>query len=165
MDVPLLSNAELATEVQRLRTRVAELEIALATKMGETAPAPPALSYDMALALVQFDALIDTLPVGIGFLDPELRYVRVNPALARLNGRTPTEHLGHTLGDLFPKLAAQIEPTLRQILATGEAVRDLELRARIAPSMGLLHDWLMNAYPVRGPDNTVIGVGVAITDA
>ena len=164
MNVPLPSNAELATEVQRLRTRVAELESALATKMGETAPTLTALPDDTALALIQFDALIDTLPVGIGFLDPELRYVRVNPALATLNGLTPTEHLGHTLGALFPKLAAQIEPTLRRILATGEVVRDLELRARFAPGVGLPHDWLMNAYPVRGPDNTVIGIGVATTD-
>ena len=46
----------------------------------------------------QLAALLETLhahaPVGFGFVDRELRMVRLNAALAALNGATVEAHLG-----------------------------------------------------------------------
>lgn len=115
-----------------------------------------------AEALARLDALITSAPFGIGYLDRDLRYVLINPALATLNGRTPAEHLGRSLGEIIPQLAVQIEPTMRQVLATGAAVQDLELYGKAKD--GVLHTWLLSCFPVPEPTGEVAGVGVTVND-
>lgn len=117
-----------------------------------------------AESLARLDALIRSAPSGIGYLDRQLRYQLVNPALAAVNRRTPEEHLGRTPHDLLPGLAPRLEPIMRQVLATGEAARDLELRGAPCPVHGTAHDWLVSYFPVHGPAEAVIGVGVTVTD-
>ncbi len=52
----------------------------------------PEQRRDQMLALL--DVLIGQAPIGIAFLDRELRYVRINEVLAAANGRSVAEHLG-----------------------------------------------------------------------
>ena len=40
------------------------------------------------------DALFDQAPIGLGFWDRELRYVRLNAALAEMNGVPREAHIG-----------------------------------------------------------------------
>jgi PAS domain S-box-containing protein len=117
-----------------------------------------------AESLARLDALITSVPSGIGYLDDELRYQLVNPALARINGRTPAEHLGRTMAELLPGLAQRLEPLARQVLTTGEAVRDLELHGNPCPLDGMAHEWLISYFPVPSPTGAVAGVGVIVTD-
>ncbi len=115
-------------------------------------------------ALARLDALIRSVPSGIGYLDRELRYQLVNPALAAINHRTPEAHLGCTPQEVLPGLAPRLEPLMRQVLATGEAVRDLELRGQFCAVIGGPHDWLISYFPIREPDGAVSGVGISVTD-
>ncbi|NTU84478.1 MAG: PAS domain-containing protein, partial [Chloroflexales bacterium] len=108
--------------------------------------------------------LVASAPIGIGYLDHELRYQLINPALAALNGRPPAEHLGITLGEMLPGLAPRLEPMMRQVLATGVAARDLELRSRLCPWDRGVRDWLISYFPVPGSAGEVAGVGVTVTD-
>ncbi|NTU80412.1 MAG: PAS domain S-box protein [Chloroflexales bacterium] len=117
-----------------------------------------------AEAHARLDALISSMPSGVGYLDQELRYQLVNPALARINGRTPADHLGRTLPELLPGLARQLEPLVRQVFATGEPVPALELHGRPCPQDGVAHDWLISYFPVPGRAGAVAGVGVTVTD-
>ncbi len=57
------------------------------------------------------DAFIANIPTGLAFFDRELRYVRVNRALAAMNGVPAEAHVGKGLRDLFPAAgwAAQVE--------------------------------------------------------
>ena len=52
--------------------------------------------------------LLDNAPVGFGFFDRELRYLRVNPALAEINGLPIEAHLGRTLGEVLPRMPAEV---------------------------------------------------------
>jgi PAS domain S-box-containing protein len=117
-----------------------------------------------AEAHARLDALINNMPSGIGYLDRDLCYQLVNPALAAINGRTPAEHLGRTLADLLPSLAQRLEPILRQVLTTGDAIRDRELHGRAHPQDSVARDWLISYFPVPGPAGEVAGIGVSITD-
>ncbi|NTU78758.1 MAG: PAS domain S-box protein [Chloroflexales bacterium] len=118
-----------------------------------------------AEAFARLDALITSLPTGVGYLDPALRYQLVNPALAALNGRPSAEHVGRTMGEVIPALASRLEPLARQVLATGEAVRDLELQDQPpCPTNGAAQDWLISYFPVRDAAGAVTGVGVTVTD-
>ena len=51
------------------------------------------------------NSLLDNAPVGFGFFDQELRFLRLNPALAEINGLPIEAHLGRPLTEVLPDLA------------------------------------------------------------
>jgi len=72
------------------------------------------------------DALFDQSPLGIAIYDSDLRYVRVNETLARMNGISAEEHVGQTVGEnLSGEAADEASAIQRQVLATGTPVIDL----------------------------------------
>ena len=44
--------------------------------------------------------------VGFCILDTELRYVEINDHLAAINGIPAAEHIGETISDVLPEIAA-----------------------------------------------------------
>ncbi|MDC0720944.1 PAS domain-containing hybrid sensor histidine kinase/response regulator [Nannocystis bainbridge] len=66
----------------------------------------------------QLDALFEGASVGLALLDRELKYVRVNRALAELNGLSPESHLGRTPAEISPNLAGAM-PMMEEVLRTG----------------------------------------------
>ncbi|MEU1624312.1 SpoIIE family protein phosphatase [Streptomyces sp. NPDC020096] len=62
--------------------------------------------------------ILEGTAAGIGVLDTELRYVYVNPALARMNGVPAAEHTGRTIAEVLPALEAR-EDVLRRVLSDG----------------------------------------------
>jgi PAS domain-containing protein len=51
------------------------------------------------------DAMYGAAPVGLGFWDRDLRYVRVNEKLAEINERPAADHVGRTFAEVVPQLA------------------------------------------------------------
>jgi serine phosphatase RsbU (regulator of sigma subunit)/PAS domain-containing protein len=87
------------------------------------------------------DTLFRSVPVGLAFLDGELRPVRANDAL----------------GALIAPDDPQLEPLAREVLETGAPVldRDIEANGR---------HLLVSLTPVRAVDGTTPGVGVVAID-
>ena len=116
-------------------------------------------------SLAVVDAVFAAAPVGLAFMDTNFQYVRVNDALARINGLTAQEHLGRSLRDvLSDELAHTIEPYHRHVLETGEPILDLAVEGHTAASPDETRNWLVSYYPVRDATEQVIGVGVVISD-
>jgi PAS domain S-box-containing protein len=116
-------------------------------------------------SLAVVDAVFAAAPVGLAFMDTNFRYVRVNEALATINGMPAEGHYGRTLRDVLGKeLAKTIEPFHRHVLETGEALLDLPIDGETAALPGERRNWLVSYYPVRDAADAVIGVGVVITD-
>ena len=81
-----------------------------------------AVEHDLAVQ----DALFEQSPLGIAVLDQDLRYVRLNETLARMNGLPVADHLGRTTGEVLPEGSAdEVTAIQRQVLATGEPVVDV----------------------------------------
>ena len=81
-----------------------------------------AVEHSLALQ----EALFEQSPLGIAVLDRELRYLRVNETLARMNGVPVEDHIGRTTGETLPEGSAdEVTAIQRQVLATGEPVVDL----------------------------------------
>ena len=110
------------------------------------------------------DALYESAPVGLGFWDRELRYVRVNDALARINERSAEDHVGRTFHEVVPQLADELEAIARGVLETGEAVIGLEIAAGTPRSPEVVRYWSASYYPVNGPDGEPIGVGAVVEE-
>jgi PAS domain S-box-containing protein len=119
-------------------------------------------------ALQSSYALLDTLlisaPVGIGFWDRDLRFVRVNDALAEINNLPAAEHPGKRLADVKPELAARLEPLYQQVLETGEPVIHNESTDDEAVRIGDSRHWLSSYYPVRTEEGEITGLGAVIMD-
>ena len=122
------------------------------------------LTEALTRARARLDALLDASPVGLGFHDTGLRYIRVNHALADINGRPPPAHVGRTGREILGAGAADIvEPMLSEVLRTGRGVQVPALRVRLAATGA--ERWYSVAYaPVRDPGGRVSGVAVAVSD-
>jgi PAS domain-containing protein len=57
-----------------------------------------------AQRLPQLQAIYDGAPVGLCFLDRNLRYVSLNRRLADMNGAPVADHLGRTVQEMIPKM-------------------------------------------------------------
>jgi PAS domain S-box-containing protein len=122
-----IDHARAYADEQRARQ---EAEAALATK---------------AEALALLDTLFAAAPIGLAYVTPDMRFVRINAALAGLNGLPVADHLGRTLAEVLPDLTPALEPIYRSVLATGEPVVGQEISGetpaaprRAAPLAGQL---------------------------
>jgi PAS domain S-box-containing protein len=115
-------------------------------------------------ALLLLDILLMTAPVGMGFLDHDLRYVRVNEALAAMHGVEPADDIGRTPWDAVPELAPRLAPLMRRVLETGEALTNVEITGTVPGSTPETRNWLASYYPVRVGGGKVSHVGVVVVD-
>ncbi|WP_268873606.1 SpoIIE family protein phosphatase [Streptacidiphilus neutrinimicus] len=92
------------------------------------ADAAALLGLEQGLAVQE--ALFEQSPLGLAIFDRDLRYVRINETLARMNGLPVEAHLGRTAGEALPQLAAdEVMAVQRQVLATGEPVIDVTVNS------------------------------------
>nr|WP_256476094.1 PAS domain-containing protein [Siccirubricoccus soli] len=111
--------------------------------------------------LADLEMLYQAAPLGLAQLDRELRFVRINSALAEMNGLPPEAHLGRRLWDLLPGLRVAAEPVLRRVLEAGETLTGVEVQGETPRAPGVQRDWVEQFYPVRDPESgEVTGVGI-----
>ncbi len=103
------------------------------------------------------NTVLDQAPIGVALFDRELRYIRINEALARIDGVAIADHLGKTVGEVLPQLGSELVAALRGVLLTGEPV-SREIAGETPASPGELRHWSLYAYglSLRGE---IIGVG------
>jgi PAS domain S-box-containing protein len=112
--------------------------------------------------LAQLQAVYDGAPVGLAFLDRNLRYINLNRRLANMNGHPIEEHLGRTPAEMIPSLFPHVEPYIRRALA-GEAIPGVEVTK--PASCGSEEKTLLLSYePARDEAGEVVGVSVALVD-
>jgi len=101
-------------------------------------------------------------PVGFKLVDRDLRVININDILARINGRTIDDHLGHTVAELWPDLWTQFRGAYEGALR-GETVLNIEVAGPSAEQPGRTLYWLASYYPVR-IGGEIIGVGNVVVD-
>jgi PAS domain S-box-containing protein len=112
----------------------------------------------------ELQAIYETAPVGLCSIDRDLRYVRINSRLAEMNGLPVKDHIGKSIHEVIPDLAAKIEPALRRVLETGEPVIETELQGERPPQPGVIGTWLESWYPLRDADGKIIGLNKVVLD-
>jgi PAS domain S-box-containing protein len=108
------------------------------------------------------EALLQTLqaasPVGLGLLDRDLGFLRVNEVLADITGATGTESETN-FADLAPPAWQHVVDACRQTLATGEPVHGLTVTG--GPDQA--GTWLASCHPLPH-HGTPTCVGLVLTD-
>lgn len=111
------------------------------------------------------DGLFEQARVGLALHDTELRYIRVNAALAGINGVPAEAHVGRTPREVVPSLAASLVKRLHRVLVTGEPIIDLRISGRTPASPEQRH-WLASFHPVEraGKPLGVVTVVLEVTE-
>ncbi len=122
-----------------------------------------ALDGHPADRLAQLRAIYNATPVGLAFLDRELRYVSINERLAALNGHPVELHLGRTVAEIHPQAFPLWEPNLRRALS-GEAVLDVELTRPSPAGDGSILSTLASYQPAFDETGEVVGVSISVAD-
>ena len=101
--------------------------------------------------------------VGFCLLDRDLTYLAINHTLAAINGIPAARHLGRTVSEVFGGFAAKIEPELRQVLATGKPVVNLEVSG-LLPSRVEVGHWMAHYFPILDQTGRVKQVGALVAE-
>ena len=107
--------------------------------------------------------LYSTSPAGLSLHDSNLRYLRLNQALAEINGLSVEEHIGKTTREVIPDFADLIEPVLRQVIETGRPVCNVEMSGSTSANPNMISYWNASFYPVDLLDGNR-GVGSVVME-
>ncbi len=111
--------------------------------------------YDLA-------KIFSRIPVALGLLDKDLKYVYVNEQLARMNNKPVEEHPGKSIEEIIPHISERIRPLLQQVLKNNE-----EINTQIKTSSskdGRVGYYDITYYPYQDQDKKVCGVGVMVKE-
>ena len=113
------------------------------------------------------EGVSENAPVGLGFLDAELRFQNMNRTLAAMNDRTLGADIGEQIWAVLPDLREQLEPKLQSVLDSGRLYSNLEVETASLAKPSETRHLLMSFYPLRGRGSgrAVEGVGMVVTDA
>ncbi|MDI3285311.1 PAS domain-containing protein [Polyangium sp. 15x6] len=115
-------------------------------------------------ALAVLSTFMESSPLGLAFLDCDLRVVRVNTAMAEIQRRRIEEYPGQPFREFVPPpIAPETEKILRQVLATGKPLLGREVFVEWPPGSSQRAGF-SSYFPVRGPDDTILGLGIVVQD-
>jgi PAS domain S-box-containing protein len=116
-----------------------------------------------AQRLAQLQAIYDGAPVGLAFLDRNLRYVSVNERIATMKNIPVQDHIGRSVAEVVPDVFPHIEPALRRALA-GESISGLEFRIPNSNQPDGYSNLLNSYQPIRDAADEIVGISVATMD-
>ncbi|QIZ69800.1 PAS domain S-box protein [Oxynema aestuarii] len=108
------------------------------------------LEKELALRQARLDAFFDNAPVGLIILDPELRCVQINAALARAHGLPPEEHLGKSIAEVWPGMGEQVAPAFRQVLTSNTPILNREVFGELCDRNRQFCHWTISFFPLPG---------------
>jgi len=109
-------------------------------------------------------SLYQEAPIGLCSLDTNLRYIQINDWLAALNGLPVEAHLGRTLREVLPDVAAGVEHQLRKVIETGELIIDGRVDAETPAHPGVVRSFQHHYYPNRSEGGRIVGVSCLVAD-
>ena len=108
------------------------------------------------------DAVLRDAPAGMAFLDTDLRFVWVNPALARMYDRPVSDFAGQPIAAVWPAVdAARGEAAVQQVLEQGRpAIETFEAGAAGTAAADPRGQRTFHWFAVRGADGELSGAGL-----
>ncbi|MFI6445978.1 SpoIIE family protein phosphatase [Kitasatospora sp. NPDC050543] len=121
--------------------------------------------HDVEADLAILDGIFTQSPIGMAVYDTDLRFVRLNDALARINGLPVADHLGRRVSEILPGVnSAEIEQVMRQVIITGRPVVDARSHGRTPGDPRRERAWSASYYRLEDSTGRVLGVSSSIID-
>jgi PAS domain S-box-containing protein len=157
----LWTDADYAQRPVLSRSRARELVGALTAGGLDAAAVLPSVLDDYRVTR----GILDGSSAGICVVDPGLRYVYVNDALAAMNGLPAVEHLGRRVPEVLPDLEfTPLKQVLLSVLREGRPqVATMSARAPSDPT-GEPRCWVSAYHRLDDGAGTVIGVVAVVLE-
>ncbi|WP_273161426.1 response regulator [Massilia timonae] len=158
--LPSSSIREVETVAHALRRVDAELQEhrrGLETLVAER-------TQELERSKAQLETVYASIPVGLCFMDTELRVVMVNDYLADINGRPARDHAGRSLPELLGPIGEEFEANYRRVIASGRPLVEIEATGDAPSAPGSTRHWISSYFPVYGPDHRLMGVNAVVLD-
>jgi PAS domain S-box-containing protein len=109
--------------------------------------------------------LVAQSPIGLAVLDTGLRYLSVNPALARMHGVPESDHIGRRFREVLPGTRfRRAEDAMRQVLRTGVPVVDRYVVGRTPADPDNDRAWSVSFYRLEDQNRHVLGIATSVVD-
>ncbi|MFZ4874266.1 PAS domain-containing protein [Janthinobacterium sp. Mn2066] len=128
------------------------------------------LVAERTLALEQSTRLLATVyataPIGLIFVDRDLRIVMINDYLAALNATPVASHIGRPLAEMIfnDDVRTEVERGLRHVLETGKAIVNIEMKGYTGENHDEARHWIVSYHPIFGPEQQLLGVSGLLLD-
>ncbi|WP_395407808.1 PAS domain-containing protein [Pseudoduganella sp. UC29_106] len=128
------------------------------------------LVHERTRQLEDNNALLETIcasvPVGLSFVDTELRILMINDYLAALNGMKVSEQLGKRFDELIrdPDLLASVNNAYALVLETGKPVTGTRMSGRSLARPERDSHFDASYYPVFASDGRMVGITGLLVD-
>ena len=112
------------------------------------------------------EGVMRNAPIGLGFLDRDLRVRHLNHALVSMSGPDASAHVGQAFLDLLPAARDRLGTALGEVVHHGHSVSDLEVEVATAARPGAPRSCLVSLYPLRRHEmpGQIDGAGVLMVD-
>jgi PAS domain S-box-containing protein len=110
----------------------------------------------------ELDLFFRTAPIGVAFIDRQMRYLSINARLASYHGVPVDDHIGKKVFEVIPTLANEVTSAVRRVFVTGDPLLNHESSSTNAD--GNEHIWLANYFPMRGAGGDIQSVAVMVLD-
>lgn len=117
-----------------------------------------------ARQLKELQALYASAPIGLALFDRNLTAVRINTAMADIYGIPPTEQSGSSVREALGAIASTVEPRLKHVLETGEAMLNVEIEQVSADDPSERRFFRSHYYPLLDEGSLIAGVGLIIEE-
>ncbi|MFJ6948379.1 SpoIIE family protein phosphatase [Streptomyces wuyuanensis] len=116
-------------------------------------------------SLAAMEGLFTQSPIGLAMLGPDLRYLRVNDALARMNGVPAAGHLGKRPTEVVPGVNVEVlESLMREVLQRGEAMVDVRGTGRTPAEPDRDRMWSCSFAPLVDITGRRLGLIASLID-
>jgi PAS domain S-box-containing protein len=114
--------------------------------------------------LALLDLFIQHAPIGMGVLGPDLKYMRINEALADMNGLRVVDHLDRSVEDVLPELSKLVVPMFRQVQDSGRPIINMQIQGTIPATRDAARTWRVSYYPVPSEKGDKPAIGMIVEE-
>jgi two-component system cell cycle sensor histidine kinase/response regulator CckA len=167
----------LEQQAVQLEEQAAELEMQIvsleesnrALREAETAKAAEhrRMLDEMAQRIRQsklLEAAMATVPIGIAIIDRNMRYIKVNHAIAAVTGIPVEAHTGRGVKEVNPRLLPEVEAATKRVLETGEPCLNLRVSRPTPHAAGGSLELVLQITAFRDETGAIAGICNALTD-
>lgn len=122
---------------------------------------------ELETGLALTSRLFHHAPFGVAVLDPDLRYMLVNPVLEKIHGKPAGETVGRHPSEVIPVPdTSRIEAAMHRVLATGEPLLNQSTLSTTPsdPDPRAEHAWSASYYRLQDQRGHILGVAVTMVD-
>lgn len=114
--------------------------------------------------LHELESVYTYAPVGLGVIDSERRWMRVNKVMAEYFGRPPTDFIGKPVHEVLPTIADGFDRHLQDSIESRRPVLNVEVSGECPITPGSIRTWSTNFYPLINGEKRLAGINVVTED-